>query len=390
MKNYLLALRRFLQTESSSGLVLILAALLAMLLANSSWSGSYHNFWQTPLVLPFSQGQLIAPPLFWINEGLMSLFFFLVGMELKREILGGELSKPSRVLLPLVAALGGMLVPGLIYYVLNAQNPETAHGWAIPVATDIAFALGALALLGRRVPLALKLFLMALAIFDDLGAILIITISYARHFAWLPLFAVLGLTLLGYSICRAKLNSFWPYLCLGFLLWMAVFKSGIHPAISGVILAFMMPNADSSSLLSRAETALHPWVAYFIMPLFALANAGVSFSAFSFLPPNADRIVLGIFAGLFLGKQLGVFAFSWIFIRLGLGRLPRNCSWLGLWGVSILCGIGFTMSLFLGTLAFTGNELYLSEVRLGVFLGSMLSGLIGGAVLFLVTRWKNK
>jgi len=309
MKNYLNVLKHFQQLESASGIVLFLAAGLAMFWANSPWVASYVQLSQKS---------------FWVNEGLMPLFFFLVGLELKREIVEGELRSPAAVILPLIAAFGGMVVPMLIYAFFNDNA-----GWPIPAATDIAFTLGALSLLGKRVPLGLKLFLMALAIFDDIGAILMIA----------------------------------------FFL-----KSSIHPAVIGVFLAMLVP----VSMGKIVEEKLHPWVAYGIMPLFALMNAGFSFNQVNVF----NSVTLGIIAGLFLGKQIGVLSFSWIAIRTGLARLPSQVSWFALWGGSILCGIGFTMSLFLGTLAFSNNSFYMTEVRLGVFLGSLLSGIIGCIVLY--------
>lgn len=360
-------IQKFTQLESASGIILFIMAVTAMLWANSP--------------LAFLHQQFVSNSLFVINEGLMALFFLLVGMELKRGFLDGQLSKPSQVMLPAFAALGGMIAPALVYCALNLHNPIALKGWSTPVATDIAFALGALSLF-KRVPLGLKLFLLALAIFDDLGAILIIAIFYSHGLALSWLFAAMLLVGLLFLFNRLNVFALMPYLVGGVLLWFCLLHSGIHPTLAGVFVAIAIPDGGrlKKSPLNRLEHALHPWVAYFIMPLFALANAGFSLSGIS-LPVLLDGVVLGITFGLLIGKQIGVFLFSWVLIKCKLAKLPEKTSWLMLYGVALLCGIGFTMSLFLGTLSFERADMYLAEVRLGVIIGSILSGLLGTLVL---------
>ena len=359
--------QQFLKLESSSGVILFISAVLSMIWANSSFA-LFHQ-------------ALKSHYLFEINDGLMTFFFLLVGLELKRGFIEGPLSQLSQVVAPAIAALGGMVVPALIYLMVNVGHPDALRGWATPVATDIAFALGVLSLFGRRVPSALKLFLLALAIFDDVGAILIIAFGYSQGVSFLWLSVVFGLLILLISLNKWKVQRLTTYLIVGFLLWLSVFYAGLHPTIAGVLLALMIPATaeHTNSPLHRLEKYLHPWVAYFIMPLFALANTGFPLvdMQFSFL---FDGVVLGIVLGLFIGKQIGVFGVTWLLVKSGFAKLPKQTSWLSLYGVSLLCGIGFTMSLFLGTLSFS-NELYLSEVRMGVILASVLSGLTGAGIL---------
>lgn len=360
-------IQKFLKLESASSIILFAMAILAMVWANSP--------------LAYLHKYFLNAFLFWINEVLMSVFFLLIGLELKRGFLEGQLSKISQVTLPAVGALGGMLIPALIYYTINPINP-TVSGWAIPVATDIAFALGVLSLFGNRIPEALKLFLLALAIFDDLGAICIIAFLYSGSMS--PLFLMMG----GFLIVTICLLNFFsvrstiPYLLVGAGIWFCLFHSGFHPTITGVIVALAIPGRaeDGYSPLDYLEEKVHPWAAYLIMPLFALANAGFSLQGLTW-HSLFHPVVLGITLGLFVGKQIGVFSFSWVLIRLKCASLPDCSSWLELYGVSILCGIGFTMSLFLGTLAFQNDSTYLAEVRLGVIVGSILSGLLGSMVL---------
>ena len=368
--------QRFLQLESSSSIILLLAAIIAMIWANSPLVELHDRF--------------IAASLFWINEGFMALFFLLVGLELKRGFMQGELSKVSQAMLPAVAAFGGMLVPALIYWAINHDHPIAAKGWATPVATDIAFAVGVLTLFGRRVPYGLKLFLLALAIFDDIGAIIIIALFYSHGIAYLWLFQSLVLVLILYLFNRLNIRKVIPYLIVGVCLWFALLKSGVHPTISGVLLALTIPTDGSKSAFNQLENKLHPWVAYLIMPMFALANAGFSLHDLSWDSLRED-VVLGIVLGLFVGKQVGVFGFSWLLIRLRFAKLPTHTSWLSLYGVALLCGIGFTMSLFLGTLSFQNEAGYLAEVRLSVIIGSILSGLVGAYVLLIgFARDENK
>ena len=366
-------LRKFLQLEASSGIILMIMAIVAMLWANSPLS-HYHQ-------------ALINRSLFWINDGLMAVFFLLVGLELKGGIKSGQLSGVRQVLLPGAAALGGMLMPALVYIAFNRHNPHHLQGWATPVATDIAFALGTLSLFGKRLPEALKIFLLALAIFDDVGAIIIITCFYSHGLNIALIMQAAGICVLLYFFNQLKVYQVTAYLLAGLWLWLCLLPSGIHPTIAGVITALAIPYSGNgkSSPLRQLENRLHPWVAYFIMPLFALTNAGFSLQGMS-LPIITDSVVLGIIFGLFIGKQIGVFGFSAIIIRLRLAELPAGITWGMLYGVSIICGIGFTMSLFLGTLSFQNENIYLAKVRLGVMIGSLLSGLIGALMLYLVVR----
>ena len=360
-------LKQFLALESSSGILLFFAAALGMFFANSPLADFYHYFTETFLL--------------FINEGLMAIFFLVVGLELKRNYLLGNFSHPHNIILPVVAAIGGMLIPVMIYCGINAGNPSTIKGWAAPVATDIAFSLGVLSLFGRRIPVELKLFLLSLAIFDDLGAIVIIALFLSHGLSYFLLFQAVLLMIVLYLLNRYAMRSLVPYLFVGALLWVTLFHSGVHPTIAGVLLAFAIPD----HALNRLESFLHPWVAYFIMPLFALANAGFSLSGMG-AHALFSVVVLGIALGLFIGKQAGVLGFAWLAVKLKFAKKPGSVSWLSLYGIALLCGIGFTMSLFLGTLSFQGEVVYLSEVRLGVFIGSVLSGLTGALVLLVATK----
>jgi NhaA family Na+:H+ antiporter len=373
------ALRSLLQSEAAGGLVLIGAAAVAMFVANSPLASAYFA------TLELEAGGLSI--LHWINDGLMALFFLLIGLEIKRELVDGELSTWPRRILPGVAAAGGMIVPALIYIAINASEALNLRGWAIPTATDIAFALGVLALLGRRVPVSLKVFLMALAIIDDLGAVMIIAAFYTHGVApgWLALAGVLVLLLFGLN--RAGFTKLVPYLAIGAMLWFAVHQSGVHATLAGVALAFTIPIRptpgrpdEPKSPLHIMEHALQPWVAYLVVPLFGFANAGVPLAGVS-MSGAAAEIPLGIAAGLFVGKQLGVFSFTWATVRLGFADYPRDASVAQLYGVCILCGIGFTMSLFIGLLAF-GDAPHLQDgVKLGVLAGSLASAVLGAVVL---------
>jgi NhaA family Na+:H+ antiporter len=376
---------QFLKLEAASGIILFVMAIAALILCNSPYADLYKHLWQVTLAIHLGQYSLSVPLIFWVNEGLMTLFFLMVGLELNREFLEGELASVKQVILPAVAAVGGMLVPALIYCAINYHDADTIIGWAVPVATDIAFALGVLSLFGNRVPVGLKLFLMALAIFDDVGAILIIAIFHTASLSyWSFGFAILAIAVL-ILLNKCGVRRLTPYLLVGFWLWFCVLQSGVHATVAGVILAFVIPlkkNADETvGPAQRLEHTLHPWVAYLVMPLFAFANAGLSLAGLS-APIILDQIALGTLLGLLLGKQIGVFLFSWLAIRLKWAALPEDTTWLELYAVAILCGIGFTMSLFLGTLAFEGsNPIYLVEVRVGVLLGSLLSGVIGAGML---------
>lgn len=365
------ALNQFLQLESASAIILLIMAIVAMIWANST-------FYQ-------SQQQFIATFLPLINEGLMTFFFLLVGLELKRGFLDGVLSTLSQIMLPALAAVGGMVVPALFYIAINYHNPMALKGWATPVATDIAFAVGVLSLFGKKVPQGLKLFLLALAVFDDIGAILIIIYFHSHALALLWLMAAIFLSGVLMVLNKLAIQNLGAYLGVGSLLWLTLFYAGIHPTMAGILLALFIPGKSqkSSSPLNRLEDYLHPWVAYLIMPLFALANAGFSLETISLKLILTDTVVMGIVIGLFIGKQVGIFSVVWLLIRSRLAKLPLATSWGQLYGVSLLCGIGFTMSLFLGTLSFQHENIYLTKVRLGVILGSILSGLAGALVLFL-------
>jgi NhaA family Na+:H+ antiporter len=372
----LAAIRDFLALESAGGILLAMAALVAMAVANSPLDRAYAAFLDTPVEVRAGMFEIAKPLLLWINDGLMAVFFFLVGLELKREVLEGELSRPSQIALPAVAAAGGMAVPAAIYAALNWGDAVTLRGWAIPAATDIAFALGVLSLLGSRVPNALKIFLLTLAILDDLGAIVIIALFYSVDIAPLSLL-IAGCALAALAGLNFRnVQSVTPYLLIGLVLWASVLKSGVHATLAGVALAFFIPRRAAK----RLEHDLHPAVAYGILPLFAFANAGVSLegvSSASFLEP----VPLGIAAGLVLGKLAGVFVASYLVIRLGAARLPAE-SWSALLGVSTLCGVGFTMSLFIAGLAFEGAGTdYIAQARLGIIAGSLAAAFGGYALL---------
>jgi NhaA family Na+:H+ antiporter len=380
---------RELPTESIGAVILFLMALAALILCNSPLGESYQHFWQAPLGFHYLEYSMSQSTLFWVNEGLMTLFFVLIGLELKREFLRGALSEVSQVVLPGLAALGGMLVPALIFGVINYTNDDTIVGWAVPVATDIAFALGVLSLFGKRVPPALKMFLLALAIFDDVGAIIIIAVFHLESLSYLSFLCAFLFIFLLWLMNKYGVRSLSLYLLVGLGLWICVLNSGIHATVAGVLLAFFIPLTGENSPLSRLEKTLHPLVTFFIMPLFALANAGVPLAGLS-SSILLDRVVIGTSMGLFLGKQLGVMAFVHLCVKLGWAKLPKNTTWLEVYGVAILCGIGFTMSLFLATLAFKNNSAYLVEARLGILSGSILSGLIGAAILHLSFNRKSK
>jgi NhaA family Na+:H+ antiporter len=380
---------RFFQLEAASGLLLIAAAALALIINNSPLSSFYNSFLEVPVAVQIGALQIAKPSLLWINDGLMALFFLLIGLEVKRELLDGHLSKPSQVVLPGAAAIGGMVVPALIYWALNKDNPAALGGWAIPMATDIAFALGVLALLGKRVPVSLKLFLMTLAIIDDLGAIIVIAIFYSGDLSTASLAGAGACLVALIAMNRLGVVKLGPYLIIGLILWVCVLKSGVHATLAGVTLAFCIPlrtkNAEPSPLLSL-EHALHPWVAYGILPLFAFANAGVSLAGVN-LESFTHHVPMGIAAGLLVGKTVGVFGLTWLAVKTGLAALPTGANWGQVMGVAILCGIGFTMSLFVGSLAFVpGSSEYAGMDRMGILTGSILAALIGYAVTAMASR----
>ncbi|XXE96374.1 Na+/H+ antiporter NhaA [Pseudomonas sp. D1-2] len=369
-------LERFMQSESSGGIVLMFSALAALIVANSPLFTTYTSVLHASFL-----GMSVEH---WVNDALMAIFFLLVGLEIKREMQIGELAKWSQRALPGFAALGGMIVPALIYAWVNRHSSETLAGWAIPAATDIAFALGVLSLLGNRVPMSLKVFLSALAILDDLGAVAIIAMFYTSGLDVTMLAASAGVIAVLLIMNKAGVTRLLPYLALGLVLWVLVLKSGVHATLAGVALAFCIPlnkdapAEDSPSL--RLERRLSPWVAFLIMPIFGFANAGVSLAGVS-LSNLLDPVPLGVAAGLLLGKQLGVFTFALVAIKTGLAQMPTHSSWRQVYGVALLCGIGFTMSLFIGNLAFPGAQLLIDEVKVGVLAGSTLAALAGILVL---------
>ena len=382
----------FFKLEAASGLVLLFSAIIALYLSNSTFSETYFNILKIYFFIGIDQFGLKLTVLHWINDVLMVIFFFLVTLEIKREFIQGELSNRKQALLPFIAAIGGMLVPALIYIFININSSETLDGWAIPTATDIAFSLGVLSLLGKRVPLSLKVFLTALAIIDDLGAIVIIAFFYSSKLNFIYLLLIFLTFIMLIVLNKFGIKKFIPYLFFGLFLWFFTHESGIHSTISGVLLALTIPHRKKQndySLLLKVEHSIAPYVAFMIMPLFALANAGVSLEGLKF---NSlfSVVPLGILLGLFLGKQIGVFLFSYISIKLKITEMPNNANWLNLYGVGILTGIGFTMSLFVGNLAFVENVEYMSGVKIGVLTGSLLSTIMGYFLLVIARKSKNK
>ncbi len=379
----------FFKLEAASGLVLLLSAIIALFISNSNYANLYFNTLNQYLFIGINNIGLKLSVLHWINDALMAIFFFFVTLEIKREFIQGELSNIKQAMLPIIGAVGGMLVPALIYVFINLNDPNTLNGWAIPSATDIAFSLGVLSLLGSRVPLSLKVFLTALAIIDDLGAILIIAIFYSGdlNIKYLSLMLLSFIILLIFN--KFNIKKFLPYLIVGVLLWDFTHNSGIHATIAGVLLAMTIPHRKKEkdfSLLIKLEHSISPYVAFGIMPLFAFANAGVSLEGLSF-NSLLDKVPLGILLGLFVGKQIGVFLFSYISIKLKFAQLPSNSNWYNFYGVGVLTGIGFTMSLFVGNLAFIENIQYMDGVKIGVLTGSLLSTLFG---YFLILLTPNK
>lgn len=374
------ALSQFLKDEAAGGYVLMVAAALALIVANSPLAGAYFKALDLHFGFALGPVHLDESVLHWINDGLMALFFLLVGLEIKREVLDGQLSRPADVVLPGAAALGGVALPAVIYLAFNAGHPDSIAGWAIPSATDIAFALGVLALMGPRVPTSLKVFLTAIAIMDDLAAIVIIALFYTEQLHLAALAGAGGVLLVLIVLNRLKVMSLWPYLLLGLALWFLVLESGIHATLAGVALALTIPlRANGPSPLHRLEHALHKPVAFGVTPIFGFANAGLSFAGVG-LAALLDPVPLGVALGLFLGKQLGVFGVAFGLVKLGWARLPRGASPGQLYGVAALCGVGFTMSLFIGGLAFKDPHL-VDETKIGVLVGSLASALLGMAIL---------
>ena len=389
MINYITApFRWFFKLEAASGLILLIAAVIALLLSNTNLNNLYFEILNKHILIGTESFGLDLSILHWINDALMAVFFFIVTLEIKREFIQGELSKPKQALLPIIGAVGGMAVPALIYIIINFDTGYTLKGWAIPSATDIAFSIGVLSLLGSRVPISLKVFLTALAIIDDLGAIIIIAFFYSSELQYIYLlFMLLSFVVLMFlNIIGVK--KFTPYLLVGLFLWYFTHGSGIHSTISGVLLATTIPHKNSikgESLLMKLEHSLSPYVAFGIMPLFALANAGVSLEGVS-INTMLEPVPLGILCGLFFGKQIGVFLFSYLSIKLKLAEMPSNSNWIKLYGVGILTGIGFTMSLFVGNLAFVDHLNEIDGVKIGVLVGSFLSAIVGYFALLITTK----
>jgi len=383
--------RWFFKLESASGLVLVIGAVVALILSNSNISGYYFDVLSFHISIGTQNFGLDLSILHWINDVLMCVFFFIVTLEIKREFVHGELSRPKQALLPIIAAIGGMAVPAIIYVIINFETDNTLRGWAIPSATDIAFSIGVLSLLGSRVPISLKVFLMALAIIDDLGAIIIIAFFYSSELQYMYLILMLGSFITLIILNKFGMKKFMPYLLIGIFLWYFTHESGIHSTISGVLLALTIPHRDHEkdfSLLLKLEHLLSPYVAFGIMPLFALANAGVSLEGIS-INKLMNPVPLGIVCGLFFGKQIGVFLFSYLSIKFKIAEMPSNSNWIKLYGVGVLTGIGFTMSLFIGNLAFVENNQYIDGVKIGVLTGSLLSTFAGYFLLLLVTTKKK-
>ena len=375
----------FLRLQSSSGILLMLATALAMVFANSFLEPLYQYLLEIPIQFHIAALDINKPLLLWINDGLMTIFFFLVGLELKREFLEGELSNRRNIILPGIGAIGGMVIPALIYLVFNSGDPSTWRGWAVPVATDIAFTLGVLTLLGTRVPISIKVFLTSLAILDDIGAIVIIAVFYTAEISVTALLVAAGCVLVLVFLNNRNWVSHSSYMMVGVVLWIALLKSGVHATLAGVILAAFIPMRSRTdpdvSPLKVLEHDLHTVVAFVILPVFAFANAGINFEGIT-----AEQVLhgvpVGVALGLFLGKQIGIFGLCWLFIKLKLATLPAGMSWAGLYGASVLCGIGFTMSLFIGSLAFGETEFHaMFDERLGIIVGSLLSGVLGYLVL---------
>ncbi|WP_154222883.1 Na+/H+ antiporter NhaA [Marinicella rhabdoformis] len=378
-------IQKFFKLESSGGILLMCSALLAMICANTGLNVYYQQLLSTAVEVKVGNFEIAKPLLLWINDGLMAVFFFLVGLELKRELLEGELSEKKNIILPGVGAIGGMLIPAGIYLIFNYKDPVAVQGWAIPAATDIAFALGVLAILGSNVPTSIKIFLTSLAIFDDIGAIIIIAMFYTSQISITGLMVALACIPVLFILHNRRIESNSPYLLIGIIMWVALLKSGVHATLAGVVLAMFIPMRSKShpehSPLKSLEHDLHSAVAYFVLPVFAFANAGISFTGMG-LEQLLHGVPMGIALGLFLGKPIGIFGLCWLTVKMKFASYPKGMNGMRLFGVSALCGIGFTMSLFIGSLAFeeTGVNMLFDE-RLGIVIGSLLSGLLGFVVL---------
>ena len=392
MINYITApFRWFFKLEAASGLVLLIAAVIALIFSNTNLRDLYFDVLNTHFLIGTKNFGLDLSVLHWINDALMAIFFFIVTLEIKREFIHGELSKPKQALLPIIGAVGGMAIPALIYVIINFETGYTLRGWAIPSATDIAFSIGVLSLLGSRIPISLKVFLTALAIIDDLGAIIIIAFFYSSELQYIYLLLMLASFILLLILNKLGFKKFIPYLLVGLFLWYFTHGSGIHSTIAGVLLATTIPHRKQTkdySLLLKLEHLLSPYVAFGIMPLFAFANAGVILDNIS-INTLASPVPLGILCGLFLGKQIGVFLFSFISVKLKIAEMPSNSNWIKFYGVGILTGIGFTMSLFVGNLAFVDYPNVMDGVKIGVLVGSSLSAIVGYFLLLIVTKKKH-
>jgi len=379
------AWREFLRLESAGGLILVSAAVLAMLMANSPLADFYTNVLSLKLTVMVEDFGVSKPLLLWINDGLMAVFFLLVGLELKREVVEGQLSSPDQIVLPALAAIGGLAVPAIIYWLINKDNPQGINGWAIPTATDIAFALAILSLLGSRVPASLKIFLTTIAIFDDLAAIIIIALFYSADLSTISLTLAGGGIAVLFVLNRMGVRSLAAYLVVGVFIWLFVLKSGVHATLAGIVVAAFIPlkSCDDHSPARHLEHILHPWVAYGVLPIFAFANAGIPFAGVS-SDAVLGTVSVGILLGLFVGKQVGVFGMTALVIGLGVAKKPEGASWAMLYGIALICGVGFTMSLFIGGLAFEhGGFSQGAALRIGVIAGSVVSGFCGWLVLHL-------
>lgn len=431
IEKFLNPFHKFIHQEYTGGIVLFISVVIALVWANSSWSDSYHHLWETKFSINFAGNTLNHPLHIWINDGLMALFFFVIGLELKREFMVGELSTPKKAALPMVAALGGMIVPALIYLFINWNEP-TQKGWGIPMATDIAFALALLSVAGKRIPLSVKVFLSALAVADDLGAVLVIAFFYTAHISFIPLMIGGGCLLLLALGNYLGVRSMAFYLILGIVVWIGFLFSGVHATIAGVLVAFMIPARtkidekeyvrktrnyldefehviplkgdltteeqheiiqqikglckDAETPLQKLENNLHPWVSFVIMPLFALANAGMIINS-DFFASLINPVSTGVLIGLMIGKFVGVFLFTWLMIRFKIAELPEQANWMHITGVSVLAGVGFTMSLFVTGLAFN-DPTFIDQSKYGILSASLLCGIIG--LLILKRSQKNE
>ena len=374
--------RLMIQHDALGGILLVVAAIFAMLVANSGLSGLYQGFLDLPVEVKFGSFEIAKPLLLWVNDGLMAIFFFLVGLEVKREIIEGHLSSVEQIMLPAIGAVAGIAVPALFYLGFNWGNPDAMVAWAVPSATDIAFALGVFSLFAKQLPLSLKLFLLSVAIFDDIGAIVIIALFYSQDLSTLSLsVALVGLCVL-FILNRFNVRYQAAYILVGIVVWAAVLKSGVHATLAGFALALFIPlnvkNEDGNPMLLNLEHSVQPWVAFAILPVFAFANAGIELAGIT-LEDLVHPVTLGVISGLFIGKQIGIFGMCWLAIKLGFAKLPKGANWLQFYGVSVLCGIGFTMSLFIGSLAFEGVDTsYFTQVKLGVLISSLLAAVWGG------------